>query len=102
MEEENKSVLLDKCKMYIRKFKKDALDEEVQDLIDSAKADLKLSGVINQDETDPLIIQAVKCYVKSHYGYENKEAERFEQSYLSLKTHLSLCSEYTEPIKVGV
>ncbi|PHV69827.1 DNA-packaging protein [Sporanaerobium hydrogeniformans] len=89
--------MLIKCKMYVRKFKKDVLDEEIQDLIDSAKADLKLSGVINQDETDPLIIRAITCYCKANFGYENKEAERFDKSYEMLKQHLSLCEEYTKP-----
>lgn len=74
------------------------LDIEIQDLIEAAKADLILSGV-NKDkvvDTDPLIKRAVIIYSKANFGYDDpKIAERFEQSYWSLKTHLTLSSEYT-------
>jgi uncharacterized phage protein (predicted DNA packaging) len=74
------------------------LDMEILDLIESAKADLILSGV-NKDkviDTDPLIKRAIIIYCKANFGYdEPKIAERFEQSYISLKHHLALSSEYT-------
>jgi uncharacterized phage protein (predicted DNA packaging) len=74
------------------------LDMEILDLIESAKADLILSGV-NKDkvvDTDPLIKRAITVYCKANFGYdEPKIAERFEQSYISLKHHLTLSSEYT-------
>ena len=76
----------------------DDLDVEVQDLIDSAKADLILSGV-NKDkviDTDPLIKRAIIVYCKANFGYDDVNmAERFQQSYTSLKTHLTLSVEYT-------
>jgi len=72
------------------------LDEEIQDLINAAKADLKLSG-ITKDETDPLIIRAITIYCKAHFGYEEPaQAELFMKSYQALKTHLALSQEYTE------
>lgn len=76
----------------------DDLNTEIQDLIDSAKADLKLSGVHESKllDTDPLIKRAVIVYCKAHFGYDDpKVAERFEASYWSLKTHLTLSAEYT-------
>lgn len=77
------------------------LDVELQDLIDAAKADLILSGV-NKDkvlDTDPLIKRAIILYCKANFGYDDpKIAERFQQSYASLKTHLTLSAEYTEVI----
>lgn len=80
----------------------DDLDVEIKDLIDSAKADLILSGV-NKDkviDTDPLIKRAVTVYCKANFGYEDpKHAERFQESYISLKHHLTLSAEYTEVIK---
>lgn len=72
------------------------LDEEIQDLINAAKADLKLSG-ITKDEMDPLIIRAITIYCKAHFGYEEPaQAELFLKSYQALKTHLALSQEYTE------
>ncbi len=74
------------------------LDIEIQDLIDSAKADLILSGVHIDKVTDedPLIKRAITVYCKANFGYEDpKLAERFQESYISLKHHLTLSAEYT-------
>lgn len=75
------------------------LDGEIQDLIDGAKADLSLSGVERTKilDTDPLIKRAVILYCKAQFGYDDpKIADRFQQSYTSLKQHLTLSAEYTE------
>jgi uncharacterized phage protein (predicted DNA packaging) len=76
----------------------DDLDVEIQDLIDSAKADLVLSGVhkAKVKDDDPLIKRAVTLYCKANFGYEDPRlSERFQESYISLKHHLTLSSEYT-------
>lgn len=77
-----------------------ALDFEVQDLIDAAKADLQLSGVHADKivDTDPLIKRAVIVYAKAHFGWDNPEADRFAKSYDMLKQHLTLSTEYTEAV----
>ena len=74
----------------------DDLNLEIQDLIEAAKADLILSGVNESKvvDTDPLIKRAIIVYCKAHFGYDDM-AERFEQSYISLKQHLTLSTEYT-------
>lgn len=74
------------------------LDNEILDLIESAKADLILSGVNKEKivDTDPLIKRAITVYCKANFGYEDpKLSERFQESYISLKHHLTLSSEYT-------
>lgn len=74
----------------------DDLNIEILDLIESAKADLALSGVHESKitDSDPLIKRAITIYCKAHFGYDDpKIAERFEQSYISLKQHLTL-TEY--------
>lgn len=90
--------LLDDIKAALRVNDTD-LDGEILDLIEAAKADLILSGVHESkvnDDTDPLIKRAITVYVKAHFGYDDpKIAERFEQSYISLKQHLTLSAEYT-------
>lgn len=88
--------MLDKVKDALR-VSGDDLNEEIQDLIDAAKADLALSGV-NKDkiiEDDPLIKRAIILYCKAHFGYDDM-GERFTESYESLKRHLALSAEYTE------
>lgn len=73
-----------------------ALDIEIQDLIDAAKADLQLSGIV-KDENDPLITRAITIYCKAHFGYEEPaQAELFMRSYNALKAHLALSKEYIE------
>ena len=74
------------------------LDTEILDLIESAKADLILSGVHKDKvkDNDPLIKRAVTVYCKANFGYDDVNmATRFEQSYISLKHHLTLSGEYT-------
>ena len=73
-------------------------DAEVNDLIAAAKLDLKIAGV-EADETDALIKRAITVYCKANYGYEDTQtAERLERSYISLKQHLSLSTEYKEVV----
>lgn len=75
-----------------------AYDDEVQDLIEAAKADLKLSGVdpAKLDESDPLIKRAIVTYCKAHFGFDNPDADRLERAYDMLKAHLTLSQEYRE------
>lgn len=75
------------------------LDVEILDLIEAAKADLMLSGVHVEKiiDTDPLIKRAITVYCKANFGYEDpKLSEKFQESYISLKHHLTLSTEYTE------
>jgi len=90
-------ILLDDIKTALRISGND-LDGEILDLIEAAKADLILSGVHESkaEGTDPLIKRAIIVYCKAHFGYDDpKITERFEQSYISLKQHLTLSIEYT-------
>ncbi len=86
--------MLQKIKDALRVSGSD-LDEEIQGLIDAAKADLRLSG-ITKNEDDPLIVRAITIYCKAHFGYEEPaQAELFMKSYNALKSHLALSQEYT-------
>lgn len=77
-----------------------AFDDEVQDLIDAAQADLQLSGVhaTKISATDPLIKRAVVVYCKANFGYDNPDADRLQQSYDLIKQHLTLSSDYVEVV----
>lgn len=89
--------MLEKIKQSLR-IKNASLDVEVQDLIDGAKQDLILSGVLASKviDTDPLIIRAISLYAKSHFGLDNADSEKYMAAFTSLKTHLTLSAEYTE------
>ena len=72
--------MLEAVKLAMRPaIKTDAYDEEIKDLIDAAKADLKRVGIVG-DESDPLIRQAIKTYCRLHFG-SPADAEKLERSY---------------------
>jgi uncharacterized phage protein (predicted DNA packaging) len=87
--------LIDDVKLRLR-ISGDDVDDEISDLIDVAKSDLILSGVLKTDYTDPLIKQAIITYCKANFGWDNPEAERLQEAYDLLKSHLSLVEEYNE------
>jgi uncharacterized phage protein (predicted DNA packaging) len=85
--------MLESVKLALRVTISD-FDEEIQGLIDAAKRDLSIAGVDIIDEGDALIRRAIITYCKVNFGYDNPEAERFQQSYDMLKQHLSLSYDY--------
>lgn len=99
--------LLEEIKPILR-ISNTSMDLEVQDLIESAKMDLKISGinidktvVINEvEEIDPLIKRAIVLYCKGHFGYDNPDAGRFIESYEKLRDHLSLSTDYQVVVAV--
>lgn len=86
-------MLLQQIKQSLR-VTHSALDGEIIDLIQACKIDLKISGVANVDETDPIIVRAITVYCKANFGFDNAESEKFQKSYELLKNHLALCGEY--------
>lgn len=87
--------MLEKIKVALR-ITHSKLDDELLDMIDVVKSDLRISGVIAIDETDSLIYQAVKTYIKAEYETDTTKSEKLMQSYTMLKQHLALCGEYAE------
>lgn len=89
-------LLLDDVKLALR-VTNNALDSEITDLIAAARQDLILSGISSEranSDTDTLIKRAIISYCKANFGYDNPEADRFQQSYLMLKIHLALAGDY--------
>jgi len=85
--------LIDDIKKELR-VSSTAFDTEIADLIAGAKLDLGISGLDTIIETDALIKRAIALYCKAHFGYDNKDADRLIESYVSLKEHLSISSDY--------
>ena len=74
-----------------------SFDGEIKDLIEAAKADLLLSGIILSrvnDESDALIKRAIVNYVKSEFGLDNADSVKYRESYDMLKRHLMLSTDY--------
>ncbi|MGH2326530.1 phage head-tail connector protein [Leuconostoc lactis] len=99
---DTKDKLFDKAKVAVRSTFDDVeLDSELNDLILSARDDLRVFGLIdkakssNEDDSN-LITQAILLYVKSRWGYDNPDAERFGALYDELKNKLSVSTQFLQ------
>lgn len=93
-----KQELLAACKLACR-IGSTTLDDEINELIDSAYGDLEISGVADTtgtpydpESSDQLVITAVKTYVKLHLGdlLDDPAAKRLEESYWYQKAQLKM------------
>ena len=72
----------------------DAYDDELNDLIESALADLGVAGVTNNNTYDPLVRKAVITYVMCNFGQPG-EYDRLKASYDEQKAQLSMHTGHT-------
>ncbi len=84
--------MLEKVKLSLR-ITSTTFDDEIIEIIEACRIDLKLSGVTIIDETDSLIIRAVTLYAKANFGYR-EDSEKFSKSYEMLKISLCLAGDY--------
>ena len=92
--------LLDDIKVALR-LKTNALDAEVETLIGAALYDMERVGVnpalldegTLDDEPNFFVKQAVTAYCKAHFGYDNAEADRFDDAYRRIVCDLLNSSE---------
>lgn len=84
-------MLFQKVKMGLR-VNGDALDAEIKDLIAAALVDLATAGVVYCDDKPcALIEQAVVCFAKARFGYEDVNmADRYWKSYEAHKAQLAI------------
>ena len=63
-------------------------DDEINGLIDEAKADLELAGVkVLIDDNN--IKRAIRVYCKANFGIENPDRDALNKSYEMIKGHLN-------------
>lgn len=67
------------------RVKSEALEPEIDALVESCLQDMRRVGVpedmLTEETTDPLVTLAVLTWCKGHFGYDNSEASRFLNSY---------------------
>jgi hypothetical protein len=85
--------MLNKVKTALR-ITTDRLDNEIDDLIESAKADLGIVAEVVED-TDPLTRQAIITYCRLHFGSPD-DFDRLERSYNEQKAQLRANPAYKE------
>ena len=70
-------------------------DEETQDLIDSAKADLMASGVITTVimSENKQLLNAITCYVKAYRGNDRSDSDKYIKMYQDLRLYLEFLTD---------
>ena len=76
-----------------------AYDEELEELIEEAKADLQLKGILgavgtDPTESDPNIRKAIVLYCSIHHG-QRDDREMLQKAYDDLKARLGMSTGYT-------
>ena len=85
--------MLEKVKLALR-ITTDAFDSELEELIEAAKQDLGIAGVVVPAEIDAIVSRAITTYCKVHFG-EPDEYNRLKASYDEQKAQLSMATGYT-------
>ena len=85
---------LDKVKMALR-ITTNAYDTELTDLIEAAKLDMGIAGVVLPSTLDALCDRAVITYCKMHFGLP-EDADRLKRSYDEQKAQIVTATGYTD------
>lgn len=86
--------MLEKVKMALR-ISTTAYDAELIYLIDAAKLDMGIAGVVLPDEIDELVTKAIITYCKMSFGLP-EDYDRLKKSYDEQKAQLSNATGYTD------
>lgn len=88
--------MLAKVKLALR-LTTNAYDTDIQGLIDAAKLDLGIAGVVLMSELDAICERAIITYCKLHFlGLSDNEFARLKESYDEQKAQLSTATGYTD------
>lgn len=72
----------------------DRLDDDIMGDIDACLLDLSVHGIIDPQETDPLIFNAIKLWCRAMYTDDQEKAEKYQQRYESLRACLNMAEGY--------
>lgn len=85
--------MLNAVKMALR-ITTDAFDNEISGLIESARLDLRVAGVVLPAELDALVQTAIITYCRLHFGQPD-DYDRLKRAYDEQKAQLATCTGYT-------
>ena len=91
--------MIDDVKKALR-ITTNAYDSELTDLIDSAKLDLGVAGVVIPTSIDALVKKAISTYCKMSFGLP-EDYDRLKRSYDEQKAQLVTCTGYTDWLDGG-
>lgn len=84
---------LEKIKLGLR-ISHSVLDADIHADIDACLADLRVCGIIEPDENDPLILNAIKLYCRSIYTDDTAKGAEYLRRYDALKSCLMMAEGY--------
>lgn len=85
--------MLEKVKLALR-ISTNAYNSELNDLIEAAKLDLGVAGVVVPQTVDALVTKAIITYCKMSFGLP-EDYDRLKRSYDEQKAQLSNATGYT-------
>ena len=85
--------MIEKVKLALR-ITTDAFDEEINDLIAAAQADLGIAGVNAIADADPLLTRAIVTFCRAHFGQPD-DYDRIKKAYDEQKAQLQMATGYT-------
>ena len=85
--------MLNAVKMALR-ITTNAFDAEINGLIESARLDLRVAGVVLPVELDALVQTAIITYCRLHFGQPD-DYDRLKRAYDEQKAQLATCTGYT-------
>lgn len=85
--------ILSAVKMALR-ISTNAFDMQLQDLVEAAKLDLGIAGVVLPSAMDAIVRTAIITYVRLHFGQPD-DYDRLKRSYDEQKAQLSTATGYT-------
>ena len=86
--------MLDQVKLALR-ISTTAYDSELTYLIEAAKLDLGIAGVVLPEKLDALVQRAIITYCKMSFGLP-EDYDRLKRSYDEQKAQLSTATGYTD------
>ena len=92
------SSYLAKVRFAVRRTQGTEVDQELTDIIEECRLDLQTLGVLTAkatDETDSLILGAVRCFARWKFGLDSSDAAQNKEDYMLLRDELRRKVDYT-------
>jgi len=93
------TIYLAKIRNAVRRNASLEVDTELTDIILECRKDLMKIGILETkvtDETDSLILGAVRSFARWKFGLSNDDADKNREDYFLLRDELRRTSEYIE------
>ena len=89
---------LAKIRRAVRRNTSTDVDAELTDIIEECRLDLQQLGVLKtkaEDETDSLILGAVRSFARWKFGLSNDDADKNREDYMLQRDELRRRTDYT-------